>query len=170
VSPVFIVRVGQWIQISWCISRLEDADEDEREEAPHSTFVLYSLRTHQVVKMLSMPGLSSSFVPNEYFIAIVRFFYSFHYFTVDRFWLFRRALPPLRPYIFCLRQHLIHCILLMTARSRRIVLLRSTPRRLPNSILVLLRIHLRHYLFQTQYLQQHNLHLATLRLRIKVDF
>ncbi|KIM42507.1 hypothetical protein M413DRAFT_444245 [Hebeloma cylindrosporum] len=49
---------------------LEDADEDEREELARSTFVLYSLRTHQVMKMLSMPGLSSTFVPNELFIVI----------------------------------------------------------------------------------------------------
>jgi len=31
----------------------EDAGADEREEEPRSTFVLYSLRTHQVMKMLS---------------------------------------------------------------------------------------------------------------------
>ena len=52
--------------------RLEDVDEDEREEEPRSTFVLYSLRTHQVMKILSMSGLSSTFVPNELFIVIVR--------------------------------------------------------------------------------------------------
>jgi len=58
------------------IHRLEDADEDEREEEPRSTFVLYSLRTHHVMKMLSMPGLSSTFVPNELFIVIVSFIFS----------------------------------------------------------------------------------------------
>jgi len=61
------------------IRRLEDADEDEREKEPRSTFVLYSLRTHQMMKMLSMPGLSLTFVPNELFIEIVHlsFFLSF---------------------------------------------------------------------------------------------
>jgi hypothetical protein len=53
--------------------RLEDADEDEHEEESRSIFVLYSLRTHQVVKMLSMPGLSSSFIPNEHFIGVFLF-------------------------------------------------------------------------------------------------
>ena len=52
--------------------RLEDADEEEREAEPHFTFVLCSLRTHQVMKMFSMSGLSSTFVPNELFIVIVR--------------------------------------------------------------------------------------------------
>jgi hypothetical protein len=51
---------------------MEDAGADEREEEPRSTFVLYSLRTHEVMKMLSMPGLSSTFVPNELFIVTVR--------------------------------------------------------------------------------------------------
>jgi hypothetical protein len=45
---------------------------DEREEEPRSTFVLYSLRTNQLMKMLSMPDLSSTYAPDELFIVILR--------------------------------------------------------------------------------------------------
>lgn len=51
--------------------RMESEDTDERELEPRSTFVIYSLRTHQVVKLLPLPGLAHSFVPNENFVVIV---------------------------------------------------------------------------------------------------
>jgi hypothetical protein len=60
------------------VCRLEDADENEREEEPRSNFVLYFLRTHQVMKIPPMPGLSSTFVANELFIAIVRLSFVYH--------------------------------------------------------------------------------------------
>jgi hypothetical protein len=60
------------------VCRLEDADADEREEEPRSTSVLYSLPTHQVMKMVSMSGLSSTLVPNELFIIIVRSSFVYH--------------------------------------------------------------------------------------------
>ncbi|KAJ3488016.1 hypothetical protein NLJ89_g11658 [Agrocybe chaxingu] len=49
---------------------MDSSDEDERELEPRSTFVLYSLRRHQLVKRLTLPGLASSFTPNEHFIII----------------------------------------------------------------------------------------------------
>ena len=51
--------------------RLESADEDEREQAAQSVFVVYSLRTHQIVKMRPLHGFSSTFIANEKFIVIV---------------------------------------------------------------------------------------------------
>ncbi|KAF8952387.1 hypothetical protein BDZ97DRAFT_1930866 [Flammula alnicola] len=48
---------------------MESVDEDEREHEPRSTFVLYSLRKHQVVKLLSLSGLASTFIPNELFVS-----------------------------------------------------------------------------------------------------
>ncbi|KAF8166691.1 hypothetical protein BJ912DRAFT_889225 [Pholiota molesta] len=49
---------------------LESVDENEREHEAQSVFVVYSLQTHQVVKMRPMPGLASDFKANQNFIVI----------------------------------------------------------------------------------------------------
>ncbi|KAF8972029.1 hypothetical protein BDZ97DRAFT_2070664 [Flammula alnicola] len=56
---------------------MQSADEDEREHEPRSTFVLYSLRKHQVVKLLPLSGLASTFIPNDLFVVIASILYFF---------------------------------------------------------------------------------------------
>lgn len=51
--------------------RMQSADQDERDQEPRSTFVLYSLRTYPVVKLVPLPGLGHMFEANEYFVIIV---------------------------------------------------------------------------------------------------
>jgi hypothetical protein len=85
-------------------------DENEREEEAQSVFVVYSLQTHQVVKMRPMPGLASDFKANQNFIVIVStfsiyvpglrrssngrpFFYTGHYHTPNVTYLIFNIFP-----------------------------------------------------------------------------
>ena len=74
-------------------SRLESIGDDDDTGRTHqqktksyqTKFVLYSLRVHQVVKRLVLPGLPVTFEVNEHFIAIVSCSYSHLLLDADHF-------------------------------------------------------------------------------------
>lgn len=82
-------------------SRLESIGDDDDTGPMHqktksyqTKFVLYSLRVHQVVKRLVLPGLPVTFEVNEHFIAIVSCSYSHLLLDADPYFLCQSTTSP----------------------------------------------------------------------------
>jgi hypothetical protein len=68
------LSLSSYFLLALTLSRMQlDHTEDDYNEESNSSFVLYSLRNHQLVRRLPLSGPPSTFTATNHFIVIVRY-------------------------------------------------------------------------------------------------